>query len=214
MKNVLKLMLMLGVGVSAVAAEQVPVEVQQVIDSAMAGKIPIMADFNSSYAQFGYKLSEMQAGEPIHLYQFNYDLIKNTDVNAPVSSVIRPINEWAVPLLLHGKSQILLEIIKNTNKGGKWHVMGYGMSGYAERWEKICQIWPESKGYHPEFIGQFLGMDFYFHIPEKGDYNLTRFVHYGPNRDKLDSLIGNLEHSSIALEKIKSRLTAHSAGGR
>ena len=197
---------MLGVGVSVVAAEKVPVEVQRVIDSAMAGKYPIMLDA-------GFKLSDLTAGEPAHLYGFNRDSIEKLGENAPVSSVIKPLNGWVVPLLLHGKSKLLFLI--NLNQEGKWHVGGIGFDRYAKNWEKICQIWLESAGYHPIFVGHLMGQA-YFYVPEKGDKNLTRFRSASHQSNNPDSLYANLEPGNIALKKIMSawHISAHSAGGK
>ncbi len=203
--------------VSAVMAEQVPVEVQRVIDSAMAGKIPIMNEISADPVHIGLdsgtKLSDLQAGQPIHLYGFNNDSLAKLDENAPVSSIIKPLDGWAVPLLLHGKSRLLFLII-NTPPTKKWHVTGLGYSGYATDWEKICQIWPESAGYHPIFIGRLIGQA-YFYIPEKGDKNLTRFTSSTHKSDNLDSLYANLESSSFNLfKKVKHHVQPQPAGGR
>ena len=77
------MMLTLGIGVSAVVAEHVPVEVQQLIDSAMSGKNPNMVSFNTDAPHMGLgpgtKLSDVQAGEPIHLYWFDTDSIRKLD---------------------------------------------------------------------------------------------------------------------------------------
>ena len=61
------------------------------------------------------------------------------------------------------------------------------MSGYAERWEKICQIWPKIGGISPDVYRAFFLSDFYFHISEKGDKNLTSFGHLSRHKVNLDN---------------------------
>jgi hypothetical protein len=197
-------------------AEQVPVEVQRVIDSAMAGKIPIMNEISADPVHIGLdsgtKLSDLQAGQPIHLYGFNKDSLDKLDESAPVSSIIKPLKGWAVPLILHGKFRLLFLIDLNSSE--KWHVDGFGFGGYAISWQTICKIWPESKGYHPIFIGHLIGQAF-FYVPEKGDKNLTRFASAMHKSDNLDSLYANLESSSFNLfKKVKHHVQPQPAGGR
>ena len=143
-----KALIMLILGVSAVLAEKVPVEVQQLIDSAMSGKHPVMVHFNMNVPHAAYKLSDLKAGEPIHFYWFFPDSVKKLGTNAPVSSIIKPLDEWGVPLLLNGKPKILLEISKSRTNP-IWHIMGYGQGQIANGCNRVSQLWPESAGYHP-----------------------------------------------------------------
>lgn len=52
-------------------------------------------------------------------------------------------------------------------KIGRW-----GAPGLMPEWQKICEAWPVSKGYHPILIET--GMGLYYHVPEVNSYNLTR----------------------------------------
>ena len=204
-----KMVMMLLLGVSAVLAEQVPEDVQLVIDNAINGKYPISKEF----IQDNLPASGIKAGRPFHFYWFDNDSIAKLDEKAPICSMIKPIDQWAVPLITPKNKIVLMELVKNPATG-KWHVAGYGMSGYAHRWERVCKKWPDSLGYHPIFIGRFAGTQFYYTIPEKDCKNLTDFRTYGINRDKHDSLFLNLDSSRVIIKKMKSEYSSHFTGDR
>jgi hypothetical protein len=203
-----KMAIMVMLGVSAILAEQVPVEVQKVIDSAISGNDAAMSSFNENAKGIGLdsgiKLSDLKAGEAIHLYWFIADSLDKLTEKAPITSVIKPLNEWMVPLMFQRKAKALLVVVKIPNSTN-WQVGGYGHVGIAKRWEKICQIWPESKGYHPIFIGSLFGPS-YFYIPEKGDKNLTPFTPDSHHTESIESYYSILDSSNHVLKGIRSRI--------
>jgi len=190
--------------VSAVVAEQAPVEVQRVIDNYLSGNDPFSASFNGDAVSMGFeagtKLSDLKAGAPFLLHAFKIDSLQNIDENAPIGSLLKPLNEWAVPLLKNGKARILLVVSKNSMKP-YWHVGRLGCTGFAIEWEKVCKAWPESAGYHPIFIGNLIGPEF-FHVPEMGDYNLSYLTHA---TNHPDSLYKYLKSSKTVLKELKSQ---------
>ena len=181
---------MLGVGLCAIAAEQVPVEVQQVIDSAKIWKGKGMSGFydNIRYIGFdsGTKISDIKYGEPFHFYLFTMYSYVNLDANAPISSKLKPRDEWALPLFQHSELKALIWIVRSPDRPN-WQVGGYGFHGYGVVWEKACKAWPESEGYHPKYVGNFWG-DAFFYVPEKGVHNPTPLHHYGAQVNNADSL--------------------------
>ena len=145
MKTII-IILMLGVGLCAIAAEQVPVEVQQVIDSAKIWKGKGMSGFydNIRYIGFdsGTKISDIKYGEPFHFYLFTMYSYVNLDANAPISSKLKPRDEWALPLFQHSELKALIWIVRSPDRPN-WQVGGYGFHGYGVVWEKACKAWPE-----------------------------------------------------------------------
>jgi hypothetical protein len=203
----IKILVMLILGVSAVLAEQVPVEVQQVINDIMSGK-------GNYFTPPNYiKLSAITAGEPIHCSWFVGDSLIKLGEGAPVSSVIKPLDLWAVPLLNKDVTKVLM-IIAKPPRDPKWQVLGYGHGSVGRSWEKIRQIWPESAGYHPVLIFAPSDPRGFFYIPEKGDKNLTPLTFPHRQTNNLDSLYGILDSSRVVLKEIRDGLLANLKKGK
>ena len=213
-----KMVMILMLGAIAVLAEQVPVEVQQVIDNALSGKefnqrvINFIRECRSYGFDSGSTLADIKAGTPFHLYTIDSDSLKNLTESTSVKSFIKPLNQWAVPLIQHGKP-LACWLIAKTTGNPNWHIAGHGFTHWAQAWAKVSKMWPENKGYHPIYVGSGgLGPD-YFYIPEKGDNNLSHLFHYGAQQNNSDSLYAALESASVVLKKLKSNMQSNLKGG-
>ncbi len=169
-----KILMILILIVSPAIAETVPVEVHQFIDSAMSGKVHSAGWGFIDYflgLENGSKLSDLKAGDPIHVYRITADSVRKISADAPVMTYAKPMDVWYVPMLLHGKHVGQLIVFKPRGDP-KWQIGGYGGGGISEAWEKVCKTWPKSSGYNPIYIEGPVSY-YFFHVPEKGDSNLT-----------------------------------------
>ena len=187
--------------------EQVPKEVQEVINTAMRGKTPIMGELNNHLCNYGFDrgttLQDLRVGTPFHLYKIDIDALKKLGVNSAVATVIKPWDAWEVPLFKEGSNaRILILVIKHL-PDSLWIAGGFGWNGWAFAWDKINKEWPASAGYHPMFIGQIAGNK-YFYVPEMGEKNLTRLFWKinGSRRDTTAAAYSSLDSSRDALQGI------------
>ena len=114
---------------SPITQEQVPSEVQRVIDSTMKGaNHSLLVNFDQNKEGWGFnkttKLSDVQPGKPFRVYTIQIDSLKKMDENTPVSLTIIPQDVWLVPLLENGEIISLFEITKNANFNGRSYVRG------------------------------------------------------------------------------------------
>ena len=136
-------------------AQNVPPEVQQIINDVINGKnaidgvIKTIPGIDSSTI-----LSNLKAGIPIQKYMIRTDSLSKLSENAPISHLIMPLPFWIVPLINKLTDSIFtdFEVVKNKNFNGQWHVRGISMgkSGFWDEWQKIINKWPRSNGYNPK----------------------------------------------------------------
>jgi hypothetical protein len=199
----------------AIPAETVPPEVRKVIDTASGITNRRLVDYYAKSVKMGYGagtgLSDVKIGRAVHVQELLPDSLKKLGENAPVPSVIKPLDEWAVPLLLNGKVLAMLKVEK-TVFNAAWHAGGFGPGWIARQWERVSRIWPVSAGYHPVLIGNLNGQC-YVYIPEKGDNNLTPLRRKVSGTGNPDSLYVSLDSSRVALKAVKYRLWARSGSG-
>jgi len=210
MKKVL-IMLILG-AISVVTAENVPTDVIKVMNDFMSGNSPHSSTFTGMAAAWGLdsgtstQLSDLKAGDPIHMYRMFGDQLKGKDANAPVLSIAIPMDDWYIPLLFQGKCVIMLEIIKpqapfDTN----WQFGACGLTGLAMQWDQVRKKWPKSSKCNPIII-EGPGGRSYFHIPEQGNNNLTELNHRFnmKSHDSIpDTLFGTLSSSSDIIKDLQ-----------
>jgi hypothetical protein len=200
------LLLMLSAG--AVLAEPVPPEVRQVIDTAAQVSDGRLVAFYATRVKKGFDagpvLHDVKIGRAVRVYGFVADSLRKLGEGAPLSSLLRPLNEWAVPLLLNGKVLMLLRVEK-TALIPQWHAGGYGSGWTAKQWERVCRVWPEQAGYHPTLVGNLSGQC-YFAVPEKGEHNLTPLLRQSSPKVVPDSLYVHLDSSRIVMKELKYRL--------
>ncbi len=207
---------MLG-AISVVTAEKVPADVIKVMNNFMSGNNPHSAPFNGMATGWGLdsgtKLSNLKAGDPIHMYRMFGDQLKGKDANAPVLSIAIPMDDWYIPLLLHGKCVVMLEIIKpqapfDTN----WQFGACGLAGLAMQWDQVRKKWPKSSKCNPILI-EGPGGRKYFHIPDQGNNNLTELnqrFNMKSHESIPDTLFGNLSPSPEIIKDLQKNYLQNS----
>ncbi len=207
--------IILALTVCAMCAETVPPGVRQVIDTASRITNRRLADYYAKNVKRGYgagpELTDVKIGRAIHLQELSAYSLRKLGENAPVGSVMKPLDEWIVPLLLNGKVLAMLKVEK-TPLNAAWHAGGFGPGWVARQWERICRVWAASAGYHPMLIGNLNGQ-YYVYIPEKGDNNLTPLRRNVSGKGNQVGLYVTLDSSRIALKAVKYRLWARSGSG-
>ena len=193
--------------------EEVPPEVQKVIDETMSGQ-HVFRSFDEKKERYRLdsttKLSDLRAGRPFKAYNLIEDSIRalderKFDENIPVSAMVTPCRIWVVPVFLNDRCVINFGVWK-TKKNPHWH-QGITRTCFPE-WQKMIEAWPDSAGYHPIIIyGDFLFPRF-FHIPEKDDYNLTPLMRGTFDSFELsaDTSFKVLMSSNKALKHVKKHL--------
>jgi hypothetical protein len=197
---------------------QIPSEVQKIIDETMSGQ-NLLSNFNYNKIGFGLdssvKLSDLKAGDPVQCYYIHKDSLKKMDENVPVSSFAKVPDIWVVPVLINGKCFTTFEVGK-TKKNPQWHATIFhgGHKGRNDDWQKVREAWPKSAGYNPIIIYLTLRYKCY-HVPEKDDFNLTPL--FRPSFDSLarsaDTSYGILMSSKKTLKYVNAHWPAEQNGG-
>ncbi len=199
--------------------EEVPPEVQKVIDETMNGQHAFY-NFDRYKVDLGFdsstRLTDLRAGKPFKLYKLIIDSIRSLDdkqfnEKIPVSKMVTPCRTWLVPVFFHYTCVRLFGISK-TNRKPQWH-FSFSDECYPG-WQKVIEAWPDSSGYHPTIIQQGSNPKF-FHIPEKDDYNLTPLIRY--RNDSLDQSADTsfkvLMNSGKVLKYVRNNLPPKRNGG-
>lgn len=171
-----------------IADRPVPQEVLKIINETMTGQHKL-SNFELNKIALGFdksvKLTDLKTGEPFEIYKiwtfYNNHL---TEDSVPVNNLVRRTKTWRVPVLLNGKLITTFEVGRfaldwpgDFSKGVPtefvWQAGEFDTinKGHYNEWKKVLDAWPKSRGYHPAAI-KYQSMTF-FHIPEKGDFNLT-----------------------------------------
>ncbi len=203
---------------------RVPPEVQDLIHQAINGteKTTIIG-FDGIKVRMGFdsstRISDVKAGAPIRYYWLSIDSLMKANDTTPVSSLVAAlIGQYQVPLLIKGRIICFLDIVKDKTFGEKWHMRGESSGGLCAReWQKVTKTWPKSAGFNPVLVeAPFLGGKRFFHIPEKGDHNLT-YLRCNKNDTfaiVTDSLYSNLTESKDACKSLEKEVrTGPSDGG-
>ena len=177
---------------SAVYAQQIPVEVQRIMDEYKQN--PIGAEgFNIARQLFKFDSSitksDIEVGVPYEEYHFIMDSINKLPDTVPVQAVIKSCGVWQIPI--HAKGEYIY-FLRVSNRGGTWKLAGMG--GGLIDWQKIREAWPESSENDPIYIS--IGYRKFLHFPSQGKYNLF----YLSYRYRDDSLALITSHSFDRLD--------------
>jgi hypothetical protein len=172
-------------GQQLLQAQQMPPEVQQIINDESSGKGTFLKSPGVINLKFGI---------PFMKCWLLQDSVDKLDTNTPISKLITThshrhlVGEWDVPLYLNGIPTYEFSIAKydtlkntfdsnNIYKYEVWHASSFG-GGVEKEWDKILLKWPSSKGYHPILVEAYPSRARFVYIPEKDDYNLTVLNHF------------------------------------
>jgi len=214
---------------------KIPIEVSHVLNDALNGKIKsIFNHFDHYKIKMGFpttaKLTDIKIGFPVNVFDIPDSSLSRIDENIPISILLKKygINysknsgHYEVPLLLNDSVIVNIKIWEADSTAPnktQWHVAGWGGGGaFEQRWQKVIQKWPRNKGFNPILIlihGKKHGIG-YIYIPEKGDYNLTRYrsIDYPVNlkEDFKDSLYYKLSDSRTTLLDLKDSIQSWNTG--
>jgi hypothetical protein len=153
--------------VLTVQAQQIPVEVQKIMDDYK--KNPT-GGFGFNAARELYKFdaaihaSDIEIGVPFQEYYFVNDSLYKLSDTVPVTSVISP-GPWRIPIRANGKFIYALLV---SNYKAPWRLVA--MQGPPRFWQKMRETWPEATGNNPIIIMK--GLHSFLHFPQQGKYNL------------------------------------------
>jgi hypothetical protein len=197
--------------------EEVPPEVQKIIDETMSGKYGL-SGFEGEKISMGFdsstKLSDLKAGEPVPVYKLYYDSLLKNNETVPTSATIKRIDVWEIPLLLKDKCITTFEVEKDPRSHQwRWGIFNGCLKGHYDDWQKVREAWPKSAGYNPVIV--HFAWKKYFHVPEINDSNLTPLSR--PSYDSLSMAIDTsykvLVSSKTTLKYLKAHLPARRTGG-
>jgi hypothetical protein len=167
---------MVGLVTCICLAEETPSDVERVASEIMNG--PLVRNAVERYAtQLGIgpeaKFQDIVAGKPIPQYRLDISAIDEADEDPAVSGLLAEMGVWMVPLLVDGKAVCFFWVVEES---GQWVYGGIGSSPIAKEWQRVCEAWPQQSGYNPELVFVDRLSSYYFHVPERGDHNLTPIV--------------------------------------
>lgn len=98
----------------------------------------------------------------------------------PVTSLLKPADEWVVPIILDNHIRFMVQI----RFVGHDYVLGQGSRALAMIYDKILARWPASEGFHPQLVIFPNLPGYYFTIPEMPVQNITdtvRMLEFNPS---------------------------------
>ena len=124
-------------------------------------------------------LGDATLGDEIPVYTIAPQGRENL-MEQPVSSLLKPTDEWLYPIILQNHVRFLLQV----RFDGHDYVPGDGSRALAITYDKILAKWPVSEGFHPQLITVPNLPSYYFTIPELPEQNITdtsRMLDYDPS---------------------------------
>jgi len=196
----------------------VPKEVQDIIDNYFIDST--QHEFNDVRKTYNIdpsiKFSDLEAGIPIERYFFNIDSLTKASEDISIKNLIKPINEWFVPIQVNGK---FLYCIHISFFQGRMQLVGLGPY-LCDIMQKVRTAWPESTGINPVCV-DFGTYDF-LHFPQIDDYNLL-YVVPGFKVDSLDMLLkiptdklsnNSLSGGKVIIRWLKKEYKKNTTGGK
>ena len=113
-------------------------------------------------------LKAAKLGDAIPIYRVGLQE-QDTYTGQPVSSLLKPSDEWVYPVILDNRIRFLVQV----RYDGHDYVRGLGSRALAMAYEKILDRWPASEGFHPKLVTIPNLSFYYFTIPELPDQNIT-----------------------------------------
>lgn len=194
---------------SSLFAQQVPPEVQKMIDGYIKDSTAdfgfIIAKRNLGIDQ-SLQLADIRVGRPIEVYHIRYSLLDTCGNDLPVRDFTNSSNIWIFPVQARGKFIYDIEIAKW--KDGKWHWTASNGLSQESWWSKLRKAYPESSTVQPILIRD--GVREYLHFPQKSAFNLFMIKH-GNEQDtfslhssnSIDSLDDSRRFLSYQIERWK-----------
>jgi|GEM_PF-5622712 hypothetical protein len=173
-----KNLLILFVFAISAEASNIPIEVGQAISEALKGKW-IFQNFDKMKMSIGFdsmtSLSDISAGDPFQLFCISQMDFEEAQDDIPIDSLLKP-EDWYVPLYVDGKlMQTVMLIGTRFGEKEKWSAGIRSLGELVKAWQRIKEVWPEGKGYHPKLvlIAEPMEHNLCLYIPEKEPHNLT-----------------------------------------
>jgi hypothetical protein len=154
----------------AIAGEKAPPEVRE---SAVKHLNKIMKNifYDEDKANYGFaasdKIEDVVAGEPIAIYRFTSNLIKDLKDNKKPITNVNDLKSWTVPVNVHGVSKFFFLIV---NVDGKWQPAHFWADGNARAIQLLLTIYPIDK---IEIFMDVPERDYFFSLPYESENNLT-----------------------------------------
>lgn len=166
-----QLLMLIVLMASSLWAQQVPKEVQKMIDGYK--KDPGIEHVGLISAQrflgvdTSLKIADIQVGQPIEVYNIKENLLDTCSSDMPLRSLLVPANIWTFAVQAHWKYLYHVDIVKG--KDSKWFWGGAGELKENNWWQKLRKTYPESSGINPILIQDNAYQYLYF--PQKSTHN-------------------------------------------
>jgi hypothetical protein len=191
--NKILIMLLLMAGMAGWShAQQVPKEVQNIIDNYTKDS---SMDFGFNFVKKAYKLdkdlglSDIMVGAQLEVYGFNYKLLDSCSDTVSIKKIIQPANIWYMLIEAHGKYIYDIEIYKEK---GKWVPCGLGKD-VAHRLQDVMTERPHIFKTNPILIEDAIRKYLYF--PQSESHKL---LYLNPlQKDSLEIAISNAGDSLV-----------------
>ncbi len=96
-------------------------------------------DLNTLAVKEGKRKASLKLDQPFLIHTINSDDVMNYRDGDDLSSILKPTNEWIVPLNINGKANAYISV---GFMDGKWQAVGISMGDFAENLKK--SVPPES----------------------------------------------------------------------
>jgi hypothetical protein len=160
---------------SSVKAPRTPGVPREVLEAAETGLPFFLGQIPpGSKGLYGFAstddLSAARLGGPLQMHTMTPAAIEKSSSSATVSSVLSDTSMWFFPVLIENESRAMLVVDRD---GETWKAVSLGYAGLGHELNELLAQWPESKGFRPQLIAVFQARQFYFTVPQVGDFNLT-----------------------------------------
>ncbi|HTL59635.1 MAG TPA: hypothetical protein VL361_28450 [Candidatus Limnocylindrales bacterium] len=115
-------------------------------------------------------LSRARLGPGLQMHAITPRVLKQASAASNISSLLSETGMWFFPVLIESESKAMLVVDRVDSS---WKAVSLGYAALGHELNDVLAQWPESKGFHPQLIAVFQAKQFYFAVPEMGDFNLT-----------------------------------------
>jgi hypothetical protein len=204
--NKILLMLLLTAGMADWShAQQVPKEVQKMIDGYTqdsTSHFGLKAAQRSLGVDRSLQSTDIQVGQPVEVYNIRESALDTCGDDLPLRELLVPANTWTFAVKAHGKYIYDLDIAKR--KDGTWFWVGAGELKPDNWWQKLRKTYPDSSGINPILI-DYEGFK-YLYFPQKSTHNFF-FIKYGneqfPFAWNTSNSMDSLDDGKILVPRLK-----------
>jgi len=127
-----------------------------------------------SRADYGFiptdEPDQLSLGTPFKLYTITPASIFAYRSGDTVSSLLTETDLWYFPVISEDQIRSILVVEQSDNQ---WQAVSLGQAPLAAELDRIKRVWPVEDGFNPRLIVVYQAKQFFFTVPERGEFNLT-----------------------------------------